>query len=100
MEGYGEFCMNEGKKYFGFFKQDKKEGFGIFYFPENKFYIGFWKEGKQHGLGKYIHNGKIKYGFWNFGKNEKFFDNEDDFLDILEKMKKNICNFLNGIWIN
>ncbi len=93
MEGYGEFYMNDGKKYFGFFKGDKREGFGIYYWPENKFYIGFWKEGKQHGLGKYIENSKIKYGLWNFGKKQKFFDNEDDFLDNLGDNEEKCASF-------
>ena len=50
MNGYGEFYWKDGKKYFGFYDNDKKNGFGIFYWPKEKFYIGFWKDGKQMEL--------------------------------------------------
>ena len=62
MHGYGEFLWNEGKKFYGFYKNDKKDGFGIYYWPNNKFYIGFWKYGKQNGIGKYIKDNSVKYG--------------------------------------
>ena len=57
-------------------------------------YIGLIdKEGKQHGLGKYIQNETIKYGLWNFGKKQKFFDNEDDFLDNLGDNEEKCASF-------
>ena len=81
MNGYGEFSWIEGKKYIGFYKDDKKEGFGIFYWPNDRIFIGFWKEGKQNGVGKYIKDDISKYGIWKDGKNEKWFENEDEFLN-------------------
>jgi len=31
MDGYGEFIWKDGKKYVGYYKNDKKHGFGIYY---------------------------------------------------------------------
>ena len=70
-EGLGEEIGND-KKYFGYFKNDKKNGFGIMYWiNSNKAYIGFWKDGKQIGIGKCLIDNKVKYGFFN--DNEKVF---------------------------
>lgn len=79
MDGYGEFVWAEGKKYCGFYKDDKKDGFGLYYWHGDKFFIGFWKEGKQNGFGKYIKGNNIKYGLWKDGKKEKWFEDENDF---------------------
>ena len=84
MHGYGEFIWVEGKKYIGFYKNDKKEGFGIYYWPSNRFFVGFWKQGKQNGVGKYVKDDQAKYGIWKDGKREKWFDNEDEFVNYLE----------------
>ena len=93
MEGYGEYHMSEGKIYFGFYKNDKRDGFGIHYFPKDTFYVGFWKEGKQNGFGKYIHNGTIKYCFWNMGKKEKVYQNEEEFFDNIGEEEKRCEEF-------
>ena len=64
-EGLGE-EISEDKKYFGYFKNDKRNGFGIMYWlNSNKAYIGFWKDGKQIGIGKCLIDNKVKYGFFN-----------------------------------
>ena len=44
MNGYGEFSWKNGKKYFGFYKNDIKEDFGIYIYEQKPFqaYIGFW----------------------------------------------------------
>ena len=81
MNGYGEFLWNEGKKFCGFYQNDKKDGFGIYFWPNNKFYIGFWKEGKQNGSGKYIKDNDIKYGKWKDGNKEKEFLTEEEFVE-------------------
>ena len=96
MDGYGEFTWIEGKKYFGFYKEDKKEGFGIYYWPYDRIFIGFWKEGKQNGVGKFIKDNFIKYGIWKDGKREKWFENEDEFLNS-SKSEKFIDFFLWGL---
>ena len=88
----------EGKKYIEFYKNDKKEGFGIYYWPNNRFFIGFWKAAKQNGPGKYIKDNKIKYGVWNDGKREKWFENEEEFINYLKpKEKKYLFAFQNNI---
>ena len=84
MHGYGEFVWKEGKKYYGFYKNDKKNGFGIYYWPNEKYYVGFWKDGKQNGLGKYIKGNNIRYGVWKDGKKESWFGNENEFFNNLD----------------
>ena len=93
MNGYGEFRMAEDKKYIGFYKEDKREGFGIYYWPNNGIFIGLWKEGKQNGVGKYIKDDLVKYGIWKSGKKEKFFENEDEFLNSLDSKNKKYISF-------
>lgn len=79
MHGYGEFKWNDGKKYVGYYKNDRKEGFGIYYWENpNKVYIGFWRNGKQDGVGKYITKEKIYYGLWNLGEKLKFCKDIDE----------------------
>ena len=95
MHGYGEFIWDKGKKYIGFYKNDKRDGFGIYYWPYNHFFVGFWKEGKQNGVGKYIKDDIVKYGVWKEGKKVKWFENEDEFINFLEpKDEKYIFAFL------
>ena len=88
MHGYGEFIWVEGKKYIGFYKNDKKEGFGIYYWPNDRFFVGFWKEGKQNGVGKFIKDDVFKYGVWKNGKREKWFKDEEEFMEELKKKNK------------
>jgi hypothetical protein len=79
MNGYGEFSWKDGRKYCGFYSNDKKNGFGIHYWPNGeKYYVGFWKDGKQHGVGKYIKGNDMKYGEWVEGKKERWFNNENE----------------------
>ena len=93
MNGYGEFYWKDGKKYFGFYDNDKKNGFGIFYWPKEKFYIGFWKDGKQNGIAKFIKGNNIKYGIWVNGKKEKCFDNVNEFENVMENKEKQFIRF-------
>ena len=93
MDGYGEFTWIEGKKYIGFYKEDKKEGFGIYYWPNDRIFIGFWKEGKQNGVGKFIKDNLVKYGIWKDGKREKWFENEDEFLNSFVSKNERFIDF-------
>ena len=68
MNGYGEFFWIDGKKYFGLYKEDKREGFGLHYQPNKYIFAGFWKDGQKNGLGKYIKGKSVKYGIWKNGK--------------------------------
>jgi hypothetical protein len=89
MSGYGEFYWKDGKRYKGFYLNDKKEGFGIYYWCEpSRIYIGFWKNGRQDGLGKYLSSKHSKWGkwiggeraAWYYSKEEAFQDNNIDLL--------------------
>jgi len=79
MSGYGEFYWNEGKRYKGFYLNDKKEGFGVYYWHDKtRIYIGFWKNGKQEGLGKYITEKHSKWGKWEKGDRKLWYDNKNE----------------------
>lgn len=79
MHGFGEFFWPNGKRYSGYYENDKKEGFGIYYWPDPlRVYLGFWKDGKQDGIGKYFNKDKsIKYGIWKNGENIHLFPNQE-----------------------
>ncbi len=81
MHGYGEFIWPDKKRYFGYYKNDKKQGIGAFCWKENnKIYIGNWEDGKQNGLGMMIYDkNNIKYGLWKDGNWLKWFKGDRDF---------------------
>jgi hypothetical protein len=84
MHGYGEFKWKDGKKYLGYYVNDKKEGFGIYYWASpNRVYIGFWKGGKQDGIGKYINPKLTRYGLWKNGERVNWFNTEIEAMDFL-----------------
>jgi hypothetical protein len=78
MEGYGTYVWNDGRKYEGCYKDDKKHGFGIYAWADGRCYEGFWFRGKQHGIGTYLvpKEGKKKYGLWEDGKRIEWFSEE------------------------
>jgi len=57
MGGLGVYTWPDGKRYEGFYQEDKKTGLGKFSWPTGMSYNGFWKEGKQHGIGIHIRSG-------------------------------------------
>lgn len=46
MDGQGEFTWNDGRKYIGDYKDDKKHGYGQFEWPDGRKYKGYWENGK------------------------------------------------------
>ena len=78
MEGIGVYTWNDGRKYEGEYKDDKKHGYGIYLWADNRKYMGNWSKGKQHGLGTYLDpaKGKIKFGLWEAGKRLRWFDEQ------------------------
>ncbi len=81
MHGYGEFYWPVGKKYFGYYRNDKKNGLGAFFWKDNaKIYIGLWLCGKQSGPGiMYYNNKTVKYGIWEDGILIKWYKSEWEF---------------------
>ena len=55
--------------------------------------MGFWNDGKQNGLGKFIKGESVKYGIWNEGKKEKWFNNEKEFSDNLNPSDEKYSTF-------
>ena len=46
MHGKGVFKWSDGRRYEGFYIDDKKEGHGVFEWPDGRKYIGNWQNGK------------------------------------------------------
>ena len=86
MNGFGELVWKkEGRKYVGFFLDDKRHGFGLFLWKNPfKIFIGFWLKGKQNGVAKYMEKKKSKFGIWKNGKLIKWFKNKDDAFQYIE----------------
>lgn len=75
MDGIGVYTWQDGRKYEGEYKDDKKHGFGIYVWSDGRIYRGNWSRGKQHGLGIYtVPNQGEKYGLWEEGKRIEWFD--------------------------
>jgi hypothetical protein len=70
MEGIGIYHWEDGRKYEGYYRNDKKHRYGIYKFADGRIYAGYWYKGVQHGLGKYIvpRNDQVYYGLWEDGK--------------------------------
>ena len=63
MEGKGIFYYNNGEKYDGDWKENKKEGNGIYYYSNGSIYEGEWKDDKKEGNGTftYVKKGEISW---------------------------------------
>ena len=55
--------------------------------------MGFWKDNKQNGLGKFIHNGKIRYGLWENGNLKDKIKEEVNFIKQLNREEVKYLNF-------
>ena len=90
MNGIGLFKWDDGRKYFGMFKDDKRHGFGIYFWNNPlKIYMGFWINGLQNGIGKILTSFKEKYYLWNNGKIEKKFQKNNDINLQIDKQERN-----------
>ena len=73
MHGYGVFVWEDGRRYEGDYKEDKKHGRGAFYWSDGRIYNGEWANGHQHGFGTYTAaDGKSREGEWFEGKRTKW----------------------------
>ena len=54
MDGFGIYTWQDGRKYEGQYKKDKKHGNGVYTWADGRKYDGEWQNGRQHGKGKYI----------------------------------------------
>ena len=72
-EGRGILVTQEGSKYWGYFKNDKKNIKGKLKHYEGDIYEGEWLDDMANGKGKYIHiDGTIYDGGWKNDKQEGF----------------------------
>lgn len=79
MEGVGCYLWNDGRRYEGEYKDDKKHGFGVYQWADGRVYYGYWCRGKQHGLGTYKtpeSPESLKYGLWEDGRRIRWFEDE------------------------
>ena len=68
-EGFGKYYYNNGNIYEGEFKNDIVEGKGIFNFNDGSKYVGLMKNGKAEGKGTFFWKNGNKYeGDWIDGK--------------------------------
>ena len=95
MEGMGIYIWNDGRKYEGQYKDDKKHGFGVYTWADSRCYEGYWYKGKQHGLGKYVvpKDDKIKFGLWEDGKRIEWFT--EDQVQRINNFSEDYTKFFN-----
>jgi hypothetical protein len=61
-------------KYYGMWRNDKREGKGTMWYPGGKMYVGDWKEGKREGEGTcFFYGAKSYYGakYYGMWRNDK-----------------------------
>ena len=51
--GHGTYYWNDGSRYEGEYKNDKRNGYGTYTFPSGAKYVGYFVDGDFHGHGKY-----------------------------------------------
>jgi hypothetical protein len=93
MDGYGEYYWTDGRRYLGFYENDKKDGFGMYVWNDERFFIGFWRNGKQQGIGKYTGSGVTKYGEWLNGKRLKWFDDDREAIELIDNYHQEYKEF-------
>ena len=72
-EGRGILITKNGSKYYGYFKDDKKNIRGKLIHYEGDIYDGEWLDGKANGKGKYTHvDGTTYDGDWKNDKQEGY----------------------------
>ena len=70
MHGYGRYIWKDGRKYEGYYENNKKHGKGVYTYSDGSMYKGDWVEGVQHGEGCIIDADQAveRKGWWNHGK--------------------------------
>lgn len=108
MEGMGVYTWQDGRRYEGQYRDDKKHGYGVYTWADMRQYSGMWFKGKQHGLGIYVVPGQdAKYGLWEDGKRIEWFaeataqqilNGQHDFTQYFTKTDsaQNVENFVQG----
>ena len=51
MHGYGNYVWQDGRRYEGYYSQNKKHGDGTYTYSDGSKYRGEWYDGMQHGIG-------------------------------------------------
>lgn len=68
IDGFGTYTWPDGRKYKGYYINDKKHGTGVYSQPDGTSYDGGWKLGKQHGKGIFTNKyGQTREGLWKDG---------------------------------
>ena len=76
MHGYGHYVWQDGRKYEGYYRFNKKHGQGTYTYSDGSKYRGEWVDGMQHGVGCIISAESTyeKKGVWAFGKLKQWLD--------------------------
>ena len=92
MNGIGIFIWSDGRKYYGEYKDDKKNNFGVFQ-EKNKKYEGFWKKGVKDGLGKFTKsNGNIKIGYYENNSLVQIISDENEKENKIKEIEQCVIN--------
>ena len=85
----GVYTWQDGRKYEGEYKDDKKHGYGVYTWQDGRIYEGYWFRGKQHGLGRYaVPDSALKHGLWEEGKRIEWFEE-----DVRERIERGEFNY-------
>ena len=79
MHGYGNYVWQDGRKYEGSYRHNKKHGEGAYTYSDGSKYRGEWVDGMQHGVG-FIVDSDSSYerrGIWAFGKLKQWIKDEN-----------------------
>lgn len=97
MHGYGEFYWGDsGKRYFGFYEEDKRHGFGCYIWELEPFhaFMGFWEGGKMNGVGVTIKGSLFKYGLWKDGSKAIWLEGPWEMLKYVKQEQLQYVKFL------
>ena len=97
LENFSTIIDENGNKYIGELKDNKKYGYGILYYCNDEKYIryeGFWKDDKKFSNGTMFYkNGSIYIGHWNNdlkeGEGIIYYDTGEKFVGKFKDDKKN-----------
>lgn len=93
MHGSGTYTWDDGRRYQGDYKDDKKHGFGAYMLVDGRVYYGNWKEGLQHGEGSIVlPNMQIHKAYYENGKETMKMEPEEvekeEIINYVQNMQK------------
>ena len=80
MHGFGNYVWQDGRRYEGYYRFNKKHGQGTYTYSDGSKYRGEWVDGMQHGVGFIIDADSTceRKGVWAYGKLKQWLRNGED----------------------